>query len=141
MENADHAPLEVVRARPRRGLAQLRRGLRNIFSEGRSPILWIAAILVGLAAGYGALGLRRAISGVQWVAFGHGGEQLASAAREISPLLLIAAPVIGGFIVSALLWLGARRNWLDETRAEGVADVMEARAVDGGRMRAACCPP
>ncbi len=137
MENAGRPLAEVVRARPRRGLARLRRGLRNAFSEGRSPILWIAAIAVGLAAGYGALGLRWAISGVQWAAFGHAGEALASAAGELPAVMLVGAPVIGGLIVSALLWLGARQRWLDETRAEGVADVMEARAIDGGRMRAA----
>ena len=137
MEDADRPFAEVVRAHPKRGLARLRRGLRNALADGRSPILWVAAIVVGLAAGYGALGLRWAISGVQWAAFGHAGEELASAARDLPALMLVGAPVVGGLVVSGLLWLGARRNWLDETRAEGVADVMEARAVDAGKMRAA----
>ena len=137
METPDAQPGEVVRAKPKRGVARLLVHMRRAFSEGQSPVLWLAAIVVGLAAGYGALGLRWAISGVQWAAFGHGGDALVSAARDLPALLLVAAPVLGGCVVSSLLWLGARRKWLPETRAEGVADVMEARAVDGGRMRAA----
>ena len=108
--------------------------VRNSYAEGRSPALWIAAILVGLVGGYAALGLRLGIESVQFAAFLDRSEQLASAARNLSPLHIIAAPVVGGIAVSGLLWLGMARGWIEETRAGGVADVMEARAIKGGRM-------
>jgi hypothetical protein len=54
--------------------------------------LWLAAIGVGIAAGYGALGLRWAISGVQFIAFGEAGEALASAARTLPVWSVLLAP-------------------------------------------------
>ncbi len=128
-------PKEVVRAGPRRGWTWVKMSVRDAFADGRSVTLWLAAIVVGIAAGYGALGLRWAISGVQFIAFGEAGEALASAAGALPVWSILLAPVVGGFVVAALLWLGQRMAWLNETRAEGVADVMEARAVEGGQMK------
>ena len=75
-----------------------------------------------------------AIETVQALGFGEGGENLVTAVRDLSPLHIIVVPFLGGCVVAGLLWLGARRNWLPETRSGGVADVMEARAVSQGRM-------
>jgi CIC family chloride channel protein len=127
-------PKEVRRAGPPGPFRRMLGFVRDSFAEGRSPALWIAALGVGLIAGYAALGLRLAIELVQLAAFSDGSEQLASAARNLSALHIIAAPLIGGVVVSGLLWLGMARGWIEETRAGGVADVMEARAIKGGRM-------
>jgi CIC family chloride channel protein len=129
------APKTVLRAGPRQGWTWMTRAVHDAFADGRSVTLWLAAIAVGIAAGYGALGLRWAISGVQFITFGEAGEALATAARALPVWSIILAPVVGGAVVSALLWLGQRMAWLTETRAEGVADVMEARAVAGGQLK------
>jgi len=136
-DNAASGSKEVRRAGPKAWPGRIAAFIRNSFSEGRSPALWLAALFVGLLAGYAALGLRLAIEAVQLVAFQDGTERLASVARELSPLHIIAAPIIGGLVVSALLYAGERLGWLKEARALGVSDVMEARAVTGGKMEAA----
>ncbi len=129
-------PKSVTRAGPRTWLSRTIAVGRDAFLDGRSVALWLAAIVVGIAAGYGALGLRWAIAGVQFISFGEAEERLATAAAALPASTLILAPVLGGLIVSGLLWVGHRFSWLPETRAEGVGDVMEARAVRGGRMKA-----
>ncbi|MEQ8406463.1 MAG: chloride channel protein [Oceanicaulis sp.] len=128
---------EVRRSGPKAWLGRLGTFVKQSYSDGRSPALWLAALIVGLFAGYAAVGLRLAIEGVQLVWFQDGSERLASAARELSALHIIAAPILGGVAVSGLLYLGERMGWLKETRALGVSDVMEARAVTGGKMEAA----
>ncbi len=126
----------VTRVSRRGGVARLAVFVRDAFADGRSVPLWICAIIVGIAAGYGALGIRWAILAVQSVAFGEGEETLATAAAALPAWTIILAPFVGGVIVSGLLWIGQRFAWLPETRSEGVADVMEARAVEGGQMKA-----
>ncbi len=125
---------EVRRAGPKAWPGRAAGFIASAFSNGRSPALWLAAVLVGLVAGYAALGLRVAITLIQEFLFSDGGEQLTAAARELAPLHLIALPMLGGVVVSALLYAGNRAGWLKETRALGIADVMEARAVAGGKL-------
>ncbi len=88
----------------------------------------------GRCGGYAAIGLRLAIQSVQLVAFGEFSERLASTASTLPPIMVILAPVAGGCVVALLLYVGLKTNWLPEVRAEGVADVMEARAAQGGKM-------
>ncbi len=136
-DNPTDEPVKPVTGARQRGVVErLFDLIRTAFADGRSIALWVAALGVGIAAGYGALGLRWAISGVQFMAFGEAEEALASAVANLPATTIILAPVLGGFIVSGLLWLGQRYGWLNETRAEGVADVMEARAVRAGKMKA-----
>ena len=127
-------PHQAPRAAALGGVARAWGFVRASFARGRSPALWAAALVVGLVAGYAALGLRLGIEMVQLAAFADRTEQLASAARDLSALHVIAAPLIGGVVVSGLLWFGMARGWIEETRAGGVADVMEARAIKAGRM-------
>ena len=115
-------------------LDKLLRYLKNSFADGRSPALWLLALVVGVVAGYAAIGLRLAIQSVQLVAFGEFSERLASTASTLPPIMVILAPVAGGCVVALLLYVGLKTNWLPEVRAEGVADVMEARAAQGGKM-------
>ncbi|MGX6647354.1 chloride channel protein [Maricaulaceae bacterium MS644] len=136
-DSPDPSAKEVRRAGPKAWPGRIVAFIKRSFSDGRSPALWLAALGVGLVAGYAALALRLAIEAVQLVAFQDGSERLASVARQLSPLHIIAAPIIGGLVVSALLYAGERLGWLKETRALGVSDVMEARAVTGGKMEAA----
>ncbi|MEO1040613.1 MAG: chloride channel protein [Pseudomonadota bacterium] len=123
-------------SRPQAAPSVWTRARRGI-SQGRTPVLWVLALLVGLIAGYAAIGLRLAIQTVQAISFGEFDERLASAAAELSALHIIAAPVIGGCVVGLLLYLGHRTGWLTDIRSEGVADVIEARAARSGQMKAA----
>ena len=133
-DNEEGRPDQVRRADPSGPFHAVSTFVRKSYAEGRSPALWLAAIVVGLVAAYAALGLRLGIELVQVAAFAERSERLASAARELSALHLISAPLIGGVVVSGLLWFGMRRGWIEETRAGGVADVMEARAIRSGHM-------
>ncbi len=115
-------------------LERLKRAVHNSLRDGRSLTLWLLALVVGVMAGYAAIGLRISIQAVQFFAFGEFPERLASAAADLPAWRVIAAPILGGVLVSALLCLGLRTRWLPEGRSEGVADVMEARAARSGMM-------
>ncbi len=96
--------------------------------------LWFWGLLIGIGAGYAVLGFRLAIQSFQFVSFGAFHERVADAAANLAWYEILTAPVIGGFVVAGLLFLGREMNWLSETRAENVADVIEARAVRNGHI-------
>ncbi|WP_270374614.1 chloride channel protein [Marinicauda sp. Alg238-R41] len=118
-------------------LRRVRRFVVNSFTDGRTPALWLLGVLVGIVAGYGAIALRLAIDGIRWLSLREAGAQAAIAADSLSPLQFIMVPLAGGCIVGLLLYAGERLKWLTETRALGIADVIEARAVRNGRVEAA----
>lgn len=108
--------------------------VRGALKEGRSPALWFLAIFIGIAAGYAAIGFRLAIQTVQFLVYGEFPDNLTTAAASLHPIHIIGALFIGGIIVSALLYIGERTGKLNETRALGIADVIEARAVRSGKI-------
>jgi chloride channel protein, CIC family len=94
--------------------------------------VWVCAVLIGAAAAYGVIAFRFAIDAVSTLGFGETEAAMVSGAASLQPWRTLVAPVAGGFVVSALLYLAHRFNWLAGGRSEGVADVIEARAVGGG---------
>ena len=96
--------------------------------------VWIFAVLIGAAAAYGVILFRFMIDAVSGFAFGADEAGMASAAGSLSSVRVWAAPVIGGFVVSGLLYLAERFGWLPGGRGQAVADVIEARAVSGGHI-------
>ena len=108
--------------------------LRRAKDEAAAARLWLFAVIIGAAGAYGVIGLRAAIDAVSILAFGGGEEMLASAAGSLGVGRAWAAPVIGGVVVSMLMYLAMRYDWLPEGRGQGVADVIEARAVRDGRV-------
>ncbi|MBB5518347.1 chloride channel protein [Amphiplicatus metriothermophilus] len=96
--------------------------------------LWAFAVAIGAAGAYGVIGFRMAIDAVSLLAFGETEAMVVSGAAALDPLRAWAAPVVGGFVVAGLLFLAARFKWLQEGRCQGVAEVIEARAVGGGRI-------
>ncbi|MCG8442595.1 MAG: chloride channel protein, partial [Caulobacterales bacterium] len=98
--------------------------------------IWGWALLIGVAVGHATVAFRLTINLVHDIGYGGSEETLLSAARALPPLATLAVPVLGGMVVAGLLWLGEKIKHLPETRALGVADVIEARAVHAGRMRA-----
>lgn len=95
----------------------------------RDAAVWLIAVAVGLAAATGAIGFRVAIGLVQIPWLGSTSEQVASFARAQPWWVILLAPAAGGLLVAlALTYLMPGR------RAEGVAEVIEAHAVGGGRI-------
>jgi chloride channel protein, CIC family len=94
-----------------------------------------AALLVGAGAGLGAVGFRRLISAVTWLATGH--EEFGQQGRVGSlhvPWLgigfLVLVPIVGGLLYGPLIYRFAR-----EARGHGVPEVMLAVATQDGRIR------
>ncbi len=96
--------------------------------------VWLFAVLIGAAAAYGVIAFRLAIDLVSQTAFGETETSMISGAASVSPLRAWAAPVVGGFVVSGLLYLADRFGWLAGGRGQGIPEVIEARAVAGGRI-------
>ena len=92
-------------------------------------LLFCLAVVVGTAAGYGALAFRLAYGGIQIMFFGHGTEHLASWARELPWWHIVAAPTAGGLLIGVFT-----RYVMPGRRPQGVPEVMEASALRHGRM-------
>lgn len=100
----------------------------------RPVAVWGFAILIGAATAYGIIGFLFAINFVSALAFGETEKTLVSGASHLSPFRAWLAPVIGGCAVSGVLVAADRFGWLKDGRAQGVADVIEARAVKNGAI-------
>lgn len=133
-EASESAPKDISGEPEATPLRRAARFISNSFADGRTPALWLLGILVGIVAGYGAIALRLAIQGVEFIALNDLARHISTGASELEPLHIILAPVAGGCFVGLLLYIGERMKWLTETRALGIADVVESRAVRAGRM-------
>lgn len=103
--------------------------LRAMWND-RSPLVWLVALVIGVAGAYGILAFREGIGAVQWLWLGDGHEHLtASLAGAIPWWLVIAGPVCGGVAVGLLL-----QYVMPTRRAHAVADVIEAEALGGARI-------
>ncbi|MGY8996065.1 MAG: chloride channel protein, partial [Alphaproteobacteria bacterium] len=91
--------------------------------------LALLAIVIGLAASFGCIALRYAIAGTQFVSWGMAGERLASHVAELSWWVILIVPTLGGLAVGLL-----RRYVASDQRFHGVADVVEASTLRGGRV-------
>ncbi len=96
--------------------------------------LWLTAALVGIIAGFAAMGFRLSILAIQGIFYGNNEERLASTAASLPWSHVWLAPVIGGVLVGGLLYLAERFGVLNETRAQSVAEVIEARAIGKGKI-------
>jgi CIC family chloride channel protein len=85
-----------------------------------------AALLVGLLSGVGVWGLKKLIDLAHWVAFTWLGKGL----RHQAGWLVLLISVAGGILVGGLAHL-----FVGQERHHGVAEIMEAVALAGGRLR------
>ena len=97
---------------------------RNLVSESK---VWLAALICGILVGLAMSGLRAAIFSVEFVGFGAQDERITSAITQLHPLRALLIPVIGGFVVSFLLWLGLKLGIRGDPRIGGIRDVIYAR--------------
>ncbi len=92
-------------------------------------IMAVLGVIVGLAAGFGAVGFRYLINFFQTLAYG-GENDLLELVINLPWYYRVAVPVIGGLIVGPWVYFFAR-----EAKGHGVPEVMEAVALKGGVIR------
>ncbi len=107
-------------------LMWLRRVIRN-----DQLILSVLALFVGAAGGGAVILFREAIILVQTLAYGSGTESLYRHAETLPWWHLILAPSAGGLLIGILVY-----RFMPGRRPHGVADVIEANALRGGRLSA-----
>ncbi len=117
-----------MNTRPGKDLALAR---LSAILRGEAPLVWLLALVVGTLTGYAVVLFRAAIGWVQWLWLETTAENIVATKAAFShPLVVFAAPVLGGLAVGLLLvWLAPRR------RASGVADVIEAAHLRHGVIR------
>ncbi len=101
------------------------------FVRNDQLILGVLAVVVGSVCGAAIVGFRELIALVQTVAYGEGHDYLATIARGHSALWVILIPTLGGLVVGLFYHLALRAHG-----PQGVAHVMEAVALKGGRISA-----
>lgn len=95
----------------------------------RQPGVWFIALVVGIVAGYATIGFRALIDLVSLVTFGATEATYLDLVKAMPTWQLILMPTLGGLIVGVIL-----KNWIVGQRAKGVSDLIEARALHGGRI-------
>jgi len=103
-------------------------GLQALYTSEHT-IMAVLAVIVGLAAGFGAVGFRYLINFFQTLAYG-GENDLLELVINLPWYYRVAVPTIGGLIVGPLVYFFAR-----EAKGHGVPEVMEAVALKGGVIR------
>lgn len=119
-------------ARPKRNLfTNIARRIRaRLFRSGGYGFGAISAlaVVVGVIAGYAAIGLYLAISGLVRLTFGVDEETLATGASNLDWWHLVFVPILGGVVVGQLLRLHPNGQ------TSGVAGVIEASALRDSRI-------
>ncbi|WP_170429381.1 chloride channel protein [Ruegeria arenilitoris] len=121
----------VLRNQLNQALAAMKDAWRVMRRRGPSQIqFWFIALAIGVAAGFMALGFRKAIRSLQ--AYVYDTEDillLHSHAEKLPWFLILIIPIIGGLIVGVIL-----HNFTDDARVRSVADVIEGAALTDGRV-------
>jgi chloride channel protein, CIC family len=104
--------------------------VRDFFAE-RQPLVWVMALVIGVAAAYAAILFRLAIRFFQLPWLGTMDKATTAAAMALPWWVVLLAPATGGLIVGFILLRFQRGR-----RPHNVADVIEASAVGGCRISA-----
>jgi len=92
-------------------------------------ILSILAVIIGAIGGGSAIAFREALAGIQFIFYGYSEERVATLAGALPWWHILAATTLGGLAVGLFVAFV-----MPGRRPLGVADVMEACALRGGRM-------
>lgn len=98
----------------------------DFWQPSESLVLGGAALLVGLTAGTGVWLFKQLIDLSQWATFDTAGMAL----RSLGLWTVMLLPIGGGLIVGVIMY-----RFVGEERHHGVAGIMEAVALAGGRLR------
>ncbi|WP_281972772.1 chloride channel protein [Ruegeria faecimaris] len=121
----------VLRNQLNQALAAMKDAWRVMRRRGPSQIqFWFIALAIGIAAGFMALGFRKAIQALQAYVYDTGDISLLHSHVEKLPwFLILITPIIGGLIVGIIL-----HRYTDDGRVRSVADVIEGAALTDGRV-------
>lgn len=106
----------------------------NLRETLQSPILnrtlfFIFAAVIGGVVGLATVALIQLILLVQYIGFGEASEfRFAQIAQDLPAWRVILVPTVGGLLVGLLM------EWIPGKRYHGIADVMEACALNSARM-------
>ncbi len=103
----------------------------HAWTTHRQLVVWLLAGLIGAIVAFAAIVFRLAIEYVTVTFYGTTEATLFSLAAQMQWWHLLLAPTIGGLLVGLALHF-----LVPEKRAHVVADVIDARALRGGRMKA-----
>lgn len=128
----DHGPGESPRRDDALGLMpQIRLLLVGRFAPNlrgflgdRQPLVWVLALMIGVAVAYAAIVFRLAIGVFQLPWLMTMSERVASAAETVAWWQILLGPTLGGLLVGLIL-----ERFMPGRRAHAVADVIEARAI------------
>jgi len=92
-------------------------------------VLTVVAVAIGVLASGAAIVFRHAIDVFQGLGYGFGGERLITIVRDLPWWQILLVPALGGLAVGVFVHF-----FMPNRRPLGVADVIEANALRGGRM-------
>src|SRR3954470_946336 len=95
-------------------------------------LYFVLIVVVGVVGGLLGLVTDRCIALVQTLLWGRSGDFL-KVIPAVPRWLVIVAPACGGVLIGLILWLGRRRT-RSETGGEGMAMLIEAVALTGGKI-------
>jgi len=110
-------------------LSNLLANLTYRFSLNENTVILVTASIVGILGGFGAVGFRSLIDLINTLAIGSH-KNILDTVSAISPVKKLFLPSIGGLIVGPLIYYFGK-----ETKGPGVAEVIEAVALRGGKIR------
>ena len=113
--------------------AASQQGMVTIKREGPTQVqFWFIALLVGICAGFAALGFRLGVDWLQSTLYqAEDVTRLHTEATMLSWYHIVLIPTVGGLIVGLILHF-----FTDDGRARSVADVIEGAALKEGRVEA-----
>ncbi len=103
--------------------------IRENVTLNRQPTIWFFALLIGITVAHAAIGFRELILIVQWLAFRTSSEELFPQIAALPWWQVLFLPAIGGVFIGLFL-----QNVMKRQRMQGIADVIEARTLHGGRI-------
>ena len=123
------AQLEQRRARFRKSMRTVYRRIKRLRAFMSEFRLWLIALVIGLASGHLAVAFVCIVDFFTTAFYGAGDKSLATVASGLPWWQLLLIPAFGGFVIGAIYRLGDV-----ELRPLGVADVIEARALNEARL-------
>jgi CIC family chloride channel protein len=98
-------------------------------SHNEHLVLNLLALVAGVAAAYGAVVFRLGVDFIQTGTFGFVLDYVSLSTARLPWWQIVLVPTIGGLVVGLMLY-----RLHDEPRARSISDIIEASALQGGRM-------
>ena len=125
---------DLIRGQARSGAQQFAGGLRTMRQRGPGKLqFWLIALVIGIAAGFAAVGFRLSIAWLQELIYGASDTVLASHLAGLHWGWVLAVPILGGLTVGLIT-----HHFTDDKGVRTVAHVIEAAALRDGQPPLFC---